>query len=95
MITWTPTKAQGPGTYTLTTIVMDSGTPSFGDTNSFDVVVNEINTAPVLPVPTNLLLTVLLPVAVTNTATDSDLPVNSLTYQLLAARQARPLTPMA
>ena len=27
-ITWTPTEAQGPGTYTLTTVVTDNGPPA-------------------------------------------------------------------
>ena len=48
-ITWTPTEAQGPATYTLTTVVTDNGTPSLSATNSFTVTVNEVNSAPVLP----------------------------------------------
>ena len=48
MITWTPTEAQGPGTYTLTTVVIDDGTPPLSATNSFTVTVTEVNNAPVL-----------------------------------------------
>ena len=43
VISWTPTEAQGPSTNILTTVVLDDGTPSLSATNSFMVVVEEIN----------------------------------------------------
>ena len=85
VITWTPSEAQGPGTNTITTIVTDSGVPPLSATNSFTVVVNEINSPPVLPVQTDRTLAGLQTLIVTNTATDSDLPVNPLTYAFQAA----------
>jgi hypothetical protein len=85
VISWTPTEAQGPSTNILTTVVLDDGTPSLSATNSFMVVVEEINSAPVLPTQTSLSITGLMAVTVTNTASDSDLPLNSLTYSLLEA----------
>jgi hypothetical protein len=33
----------------ITTVVSDNGTPSLSATNSFTVVVNDLNSAPVLP----------------------------------------------
>ena len=39
VITWTPTEAQGPGTYTFTTWVTDNASPALSSTNSFTVVV--------------------------------------------------------
>jgi hypothetical protein len=84
VITWTPSEAQGPSTNTITTIVRDNGTPALSATNSFSVVVNEINVAPVLPVQTNCVLVGQQAMTVTNTATDSDIPANTLTYQLVA-----------
>ncbi|MFO1477565.1 MAG: hypothetical protein U1F98_13055 [Verrucomicrobiota bacterium] len=83
MITWTPTEAQGPGVYTITTIVTDNGVPALSATNSFQVTVDEINSAPVLPLQTNHTVAELTLLVVTNTATDADLPANTLSYQLV------------
>ena len=79
VITWTPTEAQGPSTNTFTTIVSDG---SLSATNSFTVTVNEVNTAPTLPVQSNLIISGTTPIVVTNTASDSDIPVNPLGYVL-------------
>ncbi len=85
VITWTPSEAQGPGTYTITTRVVDNGTPPLSATNAFTVVVNEVNTAPVLPAQTNRTTVGLASLTVTNTATDTDIPVNPLAYALSVA----------
>jgi hypothetical protein len=84
VITWTPTEAQGPGVYTITTRVVDNGTPALSATNSFSVTVNEVNTAPVLPVQANRTIPELSAMVVTNRATDADLPANTLSYSLIA-----------
>ncbi len=92
IITWTPTEAQGPGVYLITTVVTGSGIPSLSATNSFSVTVNESNTPPFWPtnVPsqTNYTISALATLVVTNTALDSDLPVNPLTYQLFGPTNA-------
>ena len=80
VITWTPGESDGPGTNVFTTIVSDGSASS---TNSFNVVVTEVNQSPVLPVQTNRTVAELSLLTVTNTATDGDLPANGLTYQLL------------
>ena len=54
-------------------------------TNSFSVVVNEVNVAPVLPIQTDRSLVGQQTLAVTNTATDADIPINNLAYQLISA----------
>src|SRR5205085_1155223 len=87
IITWTPTEAQGPSTNIFTTIVTDenplaANAQNLTATNSFTVVVNELNTAPVLPAQTNLTINELSSLTVTNTATDADIPANTLTYTL-------------
>ena len=84
-INWTPTEAQGPSTNQITVVVTDDGTPSLSATNTFTVVVNEINTPPLLPAQTNQTIIGTATLVVTNTATDSDIPVNTLTYFLLVA----------
>ena len=92
VITWTPTEAQGPGTYTLTTRVTDNGSPALSATNSFTVVVNETNSVPTLPGQTNRTILELTTLTVTYTASDSDVPANTLTYTLLAAPSGAGIT---
>jgi hypothetical protein len=79
VITWTPTEGQGPGTNVFVTLVSDGGLSA---TNSFQVVVNEVNSAPLLPVQNDVTLVGLQGMTVTNTATDGDVPPNPLGYQL-------------
>ena len=85
VISWTPTEAQGPGAYTITTRVVDNGTPSLSATNSFAVTVTEANSAPVLPAQANRTIPELTTLTVTNRATDSDLPADTLAYTLLVS----------
>jgi len=89
IITWTPTEGQGPGTNTLTTIVSDG---ALSRTNSFSVIVTEANVAPVLPTQTNRTIAELTLLTVTNTATDADLPANTLTYQLISPPSGATIT---
>src|SRR5439155_1290655 len=76
----TPTEAQGPSTNTVTVRVFDNGTPSLSATNSFQVIVTEVNTAPVLTVPLSPSTALLRALSVNATATDSDLPANTLSF---------------
>ncbi|MCW5558574.1 MAG: putative Ig domain-containing protein, partial [Verrucomicrobiae bacterium] len=46
LLTWTPTEAQGPGVYTVSVRVTDSGTPALSDTRQFTVTVNEVPDPP-------------------------------------------------
>jgi hypothetical protein len=80
VITWTPSEGQGPGVYTFKTVVSDG---SLSATNSFTVVVNDVNIAPVLPPQFNRTIHGRLLMTVTNTATDLNIPANPLTYTLL------------
>src|SRR2546425_8873027 len=79
------TEAQGPSTNLITVRVTDNGAPQLSDTRSFTVVVTEANSAPVLTVPTDQTVAELSTLTVTNTASDTDLPVNTLTFSLLSA----------
>jgi hypothetical protein len=81
IITWRPTEAQGPTNVTITTVVFDD-THAFTN-NSFNVTVNEVNTAPQLPGQSDQTIAAGSTLTVTNTAFDSDLPTNTLTYQLV------------
>jgi hypothetical protein len=89
VITWTPSEAQGPGSYTITTIVSDNSVPPLSVVNSFTIVVTEVNTAPVLPVIPNQAINGGTNVTLfNNTATDTDTPVNPLVYTLTAIENA-------
>jgi hypothetical protein len=83
VITWNPDETQGPSFNVFTTRVEDKGSPNQAQTNTFSVTVNEVNLAPVLPVQPDRFVNELVPVVITNTAADVDLPFNSLIYQLI------------
>jgi hypothetical protein len=87
-VSWTPTEAQGPGTFFITVRVTDDGEPALSNTMTFTVVVNEVNSAPVLtaiPNQTNAPGTM---ITFTATATDDDQPAQMLIYSLDAGAPA-------
>jgi len=77
---WTPTEAQGPGTYTVTVSVSD-GIDS--DQDSFVLTVRERNVAPMLDLA-NQTIPELVPWSRTVTATDADIPAQTLTLSLVS-----------
>ena len=83
-ITWIPAESQGPSMSVITTVVTDDGVPALSATNSFHVIVDEVNTAPTfIGTPVDRVVSELTELIVTNAATDGDDPVNSLTYSLV------------
>src|SRR5206468_3349459 len=85
---WTPTEAQGPGSYPVTIRVTDDGSPAMDDFEAVTIDVNEVNVAPVLAAIGNKAGTVGVEVAFTATATDADVPANALTFSLDAGAPA-------
>src|SRR6185436_2050214 len=83
--TWTPTEAQGPGSFPITINVSD-GTATVG--TSITVTVNEVNVAPVLAAIGNKTVNELALLSFTATATDADVPANTLTFSLGAGAPA-------
>src|SRR5216117_2192112 len=79
---WTPTEAQGPGVYPVTVTATDNGTPPASGTAAFSITVNEVNSAPVVTNPGNKVVNELANLAFTVTATDSDIPANTITWSL-------------
>ena len=80
VITWTPGEAQGPGTNVITTVVSDG---ELSATNSFEVVVTEVNESPVFAgTPANQSVAEHAALTVTNGAVDADVPANVLSYTL-------------
>jgi len=92
-ITWTPTEAQGPSLNTIVVRITDNGSPPLGATNSFIVHVAELNVAPTLGSISNRLLVLGDTLRFTNTATDSDIPANQLTFQLVNAPDRMDIMP--
>ncbi|HXT41180.1 MAG TPA: lamin tail domain-containing protein [Candidatus Angelobacter sp.] len=79
---WTPTEAQGPGTNSITVRVTDNGSPALSDAQTFAVVVNEVNVAPVLAPIGNKVVSEGSNLTFIATATDPDTPANTLLFSL-------------
>jgi hypothetical protein len=90
VITWTPSQTQSPGTNVITTVAtandpLDMVNPQLSASNTFTVVVTEVNVAPVLPdIPTRN-VHVLTLLTVTNTATEANIHATNLAYGLAGA----------
>jgi hypothetical protein len=88
IITWTPSQAQSPGTNLITTIVTntnpyDAVNPSLTSTNTFTVVVKEVNVPPTLPVISTQFVNELALLTVTNTATNPNIHSSIAGYALV------------
>src|SRR5206468_230586 len=93
VLTWTPTEAQGPSTNPITVKVTDNGKPKLTATNSITDFVDDVNSAPVLSLPTRRSSDLLSTLVVTNTATDTDLPANTLTFELVSGPSGVAINP--
>jgi len=82
MFSWTPTEADGPGTFDISVLVTDDGSPALDDFEVITITVNEVNTAPTITssntanVAENTLLVHTL------TADDADLPTQTVTFTI-------------
>lgn len=84
-VIWTPDESQGPSTNRFAIVVTDNGVPAMSATQSFTVVVLEVNDRPVLVPIADLSLMEGQTIAFTNSATDVDLPWNQLVFGLAEA----------
>ena len=82
VFSWKPTESQGPSTNLFTMVVTDDGTPFLSATQTFTVVVRELNSAPVLTPVGDRLAAVDSPLNFKITATDPDLPSQAVTFSL-------------
>jgi hypothetical protein len=82
VFTWTPTEAQGPGTYTFTIVVTDSGTPPRSASERITVTVEEVNRPPALEAIADQTVDEGSLLVVPLRATDPDLPAQTLTFRL-------------
>ena len=85
VFTWIPTETQGPGSYPVTVRVTDNGEPPASATQPFTVTVSEVNQAPQLAPLSDVSVLAGRTLNLTNTATDADLPAQTLTFQLVTA----------
>ena len=82
---WTPTESQGGSTYPVTITVTDNGLnpASLTDAETFNIVVAEVNVAPVLAnVPATATIPEEVAYSFTATATDDDIPPQTLVFSL-------------
>jgi VCBS repeat-containing protein len=77
---WTPTEAQGPGTYQVTVTVTDNGSPALSDSETIQIQVDEVNQNPILGAIGNKVIQAGELLTFTVTATDPDLPANTLAF---------------
>jgi type IV pilus assembly protein PilY1 len=73
--------------------VTDDGAPNLADTQTFNITVNEVNTAPILAAIGDQTIAEETPLTFTATATDPDQPANGLTYSLDTAPAGATIDP--
>ncbi|AKB85208.1 lectin like domain-containing protein [Methanococcoides methylutens] len=79
VFTWTPTEMQGPASYNFDVVVFDG---ALTDNETITITVDEVNVAPVLDTIGDKTVNELTELTFTATATDSDIPVQELTFSL-------------
>lgn len=92
-VTWTPTDAQGPGTYVFDVVVTDDGSPALSDTTSMEISVLEANIAPAVTPIAAKSIAERSTLAFTASAVDPDTPANSFTFSLAGAPSGATITP--
>jgi len=95
LFTWTPSEAQGPSSNRVVVRVTDNGTPSLSATQSFTVLVTEVNTAPALPPIPDRTIHQGVTLTINAAAADLDLPANTLTYTLRDAPDGAGIGPLS
>ena len=92
VFSWTPTEAQGGLAPSVTVTVTDNGTGNLTDSETFTITVGDTNLAPVLAAIGNQTVNEGATLSFTASATDADLPIQTLTYSLDAASLALGMT---
>jgi PKD repeat protein len=89
VFTWTPSEAQGPGDYVFDVVVSDG---ALTDSETITVHVNEVNVAPVLDLIGSKTVDQGALLTFTATATDADIPAQTLTFSLVGAPAGASIT---
>ena len=90
VFTWTPTEGQGADSYIFTVTVSDG---TLTDEETITVTVNEVNEAPVLASIGDQTVDELSELTFTASATDADIPVQTLTYSIVGAPGGAAINP--
>jgi len=77
---WTPTEAQGPGSYNTTFTATGDGEPALSDSETITITVNEVNQAPELDPVGDQSIDEGQTLTFNVTASDADIPANTLTF---------------
>ncbi|MDO8941620.1 MAG: Ig-like domain-containing protein, partial [Desulfobacterales bacterium] len=93
LVNWTPSESQGPSTNTVSVRVTDSGIPPLATTNTFQIVVLEVNSPPALVAPANQVIDEGQAFLWNLQGTDGDLPPQALTYALIQGPLGMSVTP--
>ena len=94
VFSWTPNEAQGPGVYEITFKACDDGEPVACAETVVTITVREVNVAPVIaPIPAQEVDELAL-VTFTATATDEDLPAQTLAFSLKNAPEGATIDPL-
>lgn len=80
--TWTPTEAQGPGSYEITVRATQDDDPSLFDQHTFTITVNEVNRPPELEPIDNQAVVANSTLHLVATARDADLPEQPLSFAI-------------
>jgi hypothetical protein len=83
VLTWTPQQTNSPSTNTIKVVVTDNGTPPLSATNSFTVIVQEVNVAPSLPTIATHTVNASALLTVNNTATNFNIHSTNFGYGLI------------
>jgi hypothetical protein len=94
LFTWNPIEEQGPDSYLVTVRVTDNGTPNLYDQETITITVNEVNNAPVLAAIGDKTINEGDLLSFTGVATDSDIPINVLTFSLIDAPSGAAINPV-
>lgn len=84
VFSWTPTESQGPAGYRVSIVVTDNGVPAASQTVAVTLTVREANVPPVIAAVADQVVDVGSGLFVPWSATDSDLPAQTLSYSLEA-----------
>src|SRR5439155_560998 len=84
-ISWTPSEAQGPRTNLVSVRVTDNGVPALSATNSFTVTVNAPEMGRASSRAGDQTIDEQTALSVSASATDAELPANTLTFALVSA----------
>ena len=93
LFSWTPTETQGPSTNRFELIARDIQNSSLSSTQFFTIFVEELNAKPQLVIPSFAAITAGQKLELNLTAADTDIPTNSLAFELVQGPSGASIDP--